>query len=372
MPQTFRDIIKIKTKAEVRSYLTDLLGVSELPVTSWQAWSFPTRAIDAFTDILSDVFLISAFLGSGGYGATAVAMLDSRWLDAWAWDRFRKVRLQARFTEGELLLEDDGGGPHVIPAGGLIVATADGLSYQSTENVTVPLNGSATVAVRAVAVGAGYNIPSGTTLSLVTSFPGLVASNPSGGETWITQSGLDTEGNPEFYERAVLQWSELSIATPKGFYASKIMAAVPTITQVEVNDENPLGPGTAECICATGAGPASAGDIVLANSTLATIRSVGAGRTVARAAVARAFIISGKAYVIAAKIAAVRVAVAQEIGRLQTRLKMGGTVYASEVIRIVKSQDGVRDFIPAEGLTNLTGARDEKLSLFHEITYIAE
>ncbi len=372
--QTFRELIRVKTAAEIRAYLTDTMGVGDLPVTAWQDWTFPKKAIDGFTKLLADVFQICVEIASGSYGETAVRMRDIRWLDAWAWDRFQLLREPARFTEGVLLLADDGGGPHVIPAGGLIVGTADGLTYQTTASVTVPLDGLAAVAVRASAVGAGYNIPSGTPLGLVTSFPGLSASNPipSGGTTWITQSGLDTESNPDFYARCRLQWSELSIATPRGYYASKIRKAIPTITQVEVNDENPLGPGSAECICATGAGPASAGDIVLANSLLATIRSVGAGKTQARAAVARIVIVSGKVYVAAAKLAAARSAIAQEISRLQTQLSMGATVYAVELIRIVKSQDGIRDFAPADGLVNLTVARDEKITLAHELTYIAE
>lgn len=374
MPPTFRELITVPSAATIRSYLTDTLGVAELPVTSWQEWSFPTRVIDAFTKVLADAFLIAVEIGSGGYGSTAAAMKDERWLDLWAWDRFRLLREGERFATGVLVLRDAGGGPHVIPSGGLIVGTADGLNFQTTADVTVPLNGTATVAVRAVAAGAAYNLPTGTTLALVTSFSGLSATNPAqaGMQTWISTAGADRETNQSFYERCLLQWALLSVATPKGYYAAKIRAAVPTITKVYVNDENPDGPGSARCICATGAGPASGADLVAANALLRTMRSVGSSTLGAYAAAARTVPVTGTAYVQAARVAETRSAVAVELGSLQARTDIHGTIYASELIRIVKSQEGVRNFIPGGGLVDLTVGDEEVATLLHEITYVAE
>lgn len=374
MPPTFRELVTVQSAAKIRAYLTDVLGVEELPVTSWQEWSFPTRVIDAFTRVLADAFLMAVEIANGGYGSTAATMKEERWLDLWAWDRFRLLREPERFATGVIYLEDAGGGPHIIPAGGLIVGTADGLNFQTTADVTVPLNGTATVGVRAVAAGAAFNLPTGTTLQLVTSFSGLTATNPvqAGTQTWITTAGANRETNQSLYGRCVLQWDLLSVATPKGYYAARIRAAVPTITKVYVHDENPDGPGSCRCYCATGAGPASGADLVLANSVLAPMRSVASGRLGAYAAAGRTVAVNGTAYVQAARVAAVRTGVAVELADLQARTDIHGTIYSAEIIRIVKSQAGVRNYVPGGGLIDLTVGDEEVATLLHEISYVAE
>lgn len=368
MPPTFRALRTIQTRDQIRALILALFGVLGFQVTSWQDFSFPSRVVEALATVLADIWLFVGEVAGGAYGETSRGFYRR----LWAWDRFRVQILAARFTTGRLTLVDVGGGPHVIGAGGLIVTDDDARKFQSTEAVTVPLNGSATVAVRADAVGARFNIPSGTTLRLVTDFPGLTATNPPqvGTETWISTAGTDEEDEDSLYLRAIGQWDELSIATPSGYYASKLRKQVPTLTKILVREDNPLGPGSCELILATGAGPASGGDVTAANSYLRTLRSVGAGILSARAAVARDVHVGGIAYVQAASRDQARSDVATELAQLQVKLPIAGTVYSAEVTRIVKSKSGVRNFVPAS--PDITVGDDEVATLHHEITYVAE
>lgn len=374
MATSFRELRTVQTEADLKVLILGLLDGFGFEVTAWGDFDFPMRMVTAFARVLASAWLLVNMIAAGGYGDTAAELRDERWLDIWAWDRYRLSRLAERAAVGALRISDPTGqGPFSIPVGGLIVGTDDGLNFQTTEIVTLPAFGTVSVAAAAAGAGSAYNIPSNTALRLITDFPGLVVENPpqAGTQSWLTTSGADRERNIPFYGRCLLQWALLSVATPRDFYAAKIMASVQTITKVGVDDENPLGPGTAECICATGAGPASGADIVLANSVLTRIRSVGGGKTQARAAIARGVHVGGVAYVQAAKVAAVRAEVARLLGELQVALPLGGTVYAAELIRIVKSQDGVRNFVPA-GFADLTAAIDEVITLYHEITYVAE
>jgi len=367
-PPTFRSLRTVQTHAQIRALILALFGVLGFQVTSWQDFSFPSRVVEALVTVLADIWLFVSEVAGGAYGETSRGFYRR----LWAWDRFRIQILAARFTTGRITLTDVGGGPHNIGAGGLIVTDDDGRHFQSTEAVSVPLNGSATVAVRAVAEGATYNIPSGVPLQLVTSFVGLTATNPPqvGTETWISTAGADEEDEDSLYLRAIGQWDELSIATPSGYYESKLRKAIPTLTKIRVRDDNPIGPGSCELILATGAGPASGGDVTAANSFLRTLRSVGAGVLSARAAVARDVHVGGTCYVQASSKAQASADVAADLTKLQVKLPIAGTVYSAEITRIVKSKDGVRNFVPAT--PDLTVGDDEVATLHHEITYVAE
>ena len=368
MPPTFRALRTIQTRDQIRALILALFSVLGFQVTSWQDFSLPSRIVEALATVLADLYLFVSEVAGGAYGETSRGFYRR----LWAWDRFRVDILPARFTTGRITLTDTNGGPHAIGAGGLIVGTDDGRQYQSTEAVNVPLNGSATVAVRAAEAGASFNIPSNTSLRLVTSFPGLAATNPPqvGSETWIDEAGADEEDEDSLYLRAIGRWDETSIATPAGFYESKLRAAIPTLTKILVREDNPLGPGSCELILATGAGPASAGDVIAANSFLRTLRSVGAGILSARAAVARDVHVGGTCYVQASSKAQAKADVAADLAKLQVKLPIAGTVYSSEITRIVKSKDGVRNFVPAS--PDLTVGDDEVATLHHEITYVAE
>lgn len=371
---SFRQLTQIKTKEYIRGFILDIIGVAGFTVSSWDDFSFPMRAVNGVSALLFDSFLFNSDLAQNAFGETAT---DEVWQDVWGYDRFQLVRGPARKLTGVMVLEDHGGGPHSALAPGAIVVADDAdssLTWANTDVVTIPLNGTATVAVEASATGAKYNIPTGSRLRLVSDLPTVTAANPvqSGTATWITTSGADKESLQGFYRRCWLQWPELSVATPKNFYASKIRKAIPTVTKVRVRDDNPLGPGSARCVLATGAGPASGADVAAANSLLASIRSVGAGAIDAIAAAAVALPVGGIAYVKAESVAAARTGVATELARLQVETDIAGTVYAVEVIRIVKSQPGVRNFVPANGLVDTTAGDDEVVTLRHEITYVAE
>lgn len=371
MAVTFAELLVPATKDEIKDLLLASLETAGFPVTSWQPGGIALLLIDAFCEALESVWQAGYFIAAGGYGATA----RGKWQDVWALDRFQLTRVPAASTVGQVRLTDAGGGPHVIPAGGLIVATADGKRFLSTASVTVPLNGSATVAVVAIDAGASFNVPIATVTSMVTTFPSLSVDNPAvaGSETWITTPGRDEETDGELYARCLLQWATLSVASPSGYYRAVAMAAAPTVTKVKVRDDNPNGPGTLELVLATNAGPASGGDVALVLSAVTTYRSVGAGAITVVAATASNIEISGTVYVKAANLSAARTAVSDALVAYQAELDIGDTVLAARIVKDVMNITGVRDFDPdGDVLTDVAIGESSVATLTNAITFVAE
>ena len=374
MATTFRQLLTVRTKDKARDLILDILGVAGFAVSSWSEFSFPLRTVNAVAALLADAFLFNTDLAANAFGETAT---DKAWQDVWGYDRFQLTRDPSVKLTGVMVAKDNGAGPHTgLTPGSIIVADATDstLIYVNTTTVTIPANGSVDVPMEAADRGAKYNIPNNSTLRLVSDIPTVTVTNPaqSGSDSWITTAGADEESLKAFHQRCWLRWRELSVETPKGFYASKIRNAIPTITKVHVNDDNPYGPNTAQVVCATGAGPASGTDLTLANSLLATMRAVGRGRTDAVAATAITLPVQGTCYVKAESLVAARSAIQSELAQLQADTDIAGTVYAAEIVRIVKSQSGVRNFIPAGGLVDVTAGDTEVITIRHEITYVAE
>ena len=371
MPVTFAELLIPQTKSQIKDLMLASLETAGFPVTAWQPGGIALLLVDAFSEAMESVWQAGYFIAAGGYGATA----RGKWQDAWAQDRFQLTRIPAASTVGTVRLTDAGGGPHTIASGALIVATADGKSFKSTASVTVPLNGSATVAVAAIETGASFNVPVGTITELVTSFPSLSASNPavSGSETWITSAGRDEETDAELYSRSLLRWATLSVASPAGYYESVAKAAAPTVTKVRVNDDNPHGPGTLELVLATNAGPASPGDVATVLSAVTTYRSVGAGAITVIAAVARNVDIGGTVYVKAASLSAARTSVSDALTAYQGELSIGSTVLAARIVRDVMLIAGVRDYDPSgDLLLDVSIGPSEVATLTNTMTFVAE
>jgi uncharacterized phage protein gp47/JayE len=371
MPSSFASIRAKAARTAVRSFILATLDAVGFQATSWQPGSVPFVLLEAAATVCTDLYIFAADVAGGGYGETA----RGQWADDWADDRYAETRTKERFATGVMVAAGNGNS-HSPTAGAFVVELnpPDGRTWVSTAGVTIPAVGSVNVPMRGSQAGARFNIPSGATLRVVSGFAGVTVTNPPqpGSQTWLSIAGADTESDRAFTGRCPQKWSTLSIAIPKGYYPARIRQLIPTITKAVVLDDNPLGPGSAELIVATGAGPASAGDVTAANAALAIIRSVGAGKLQARAAVAETMLVEGTAYVAAAHLSTARAAVTQELATLQTDLEIGGRIYAAEIIRIVKSQTGVRNFVPSSGLVDLTPAPDAVATIVDLISWVAE
>lgn len=80
---------------------------------------------------------------------------------------------------------------------GFLVATTDGIQFETTEAATIDVSGTVTVSVRAVDPGTSGNVAAGKITTIV---------NPSAGITSVTNSaatsgGLNRETDPEFREK---------------------------------------------------------------------------------------------------------------------------------------------------------------------------
>lgn len=99
---------------------------------------------------------------------------------------FGEERLSSVETQGVVLVTDSANtGPHNIAAGALWVSVGStGQRYVSIASATVPLGGSASIAVQAESAGAEYNVSVGSINVVgVAGYPGITVSNPAASPT---------------------------------------------------------------------------------------------------------------------------------------------------------------------------------------------
>ncbi len=125
---------------------------------------------------------------------------DGEFLEGWAAlkDVFRKpataAGLVATFT----------GSPGVDLPSGSAMSTVNGLAFASTADATIPAGGSVVVPVTASALGSGYNLAIGTTISLSTPITGI---NASGIVSNTTVVAADIETDDDLRTRMLEQYA---------------------------------------------------------------------------------------------------------------------------------------------------------------------
>jgi uncharacterized phage protein gp47/JayE len=360
-----------ETADQIEQRCLDLLELAGFQVTAWQEGSAPNTIIRWAAETLADVWLSVYFVASGGYGQTARG--DA--LELWGEDRFGLPRNGVATAVGKVTLTDVGGGPHSISVGGVVITTTSGKQYVNTDTGggTLALDGSLELTFQAVAAGAAYNVPNGSTLSLVTDLPTVTAeTSVQTSGTWLTTSGADEETDAAYLARCLAQWGLLSVATPNAYYVAKAMEAAPTISKVRVKDDNPNGPGTVELVIANSGGAATAGEISAVNTALQAQRSVGSGALTVITAVATTVDIEATVYVTSAQLDAAESQIDQLLADYEAELEIGGSVLTARLIEILMAPDGVRNAVLSEPAED-TGIGDDNVATFNvSITYVAE
>ncbi len=329
------DLQEARTKDDVLAALLTSLQGRGFPVTDWVEGGVTRTLLEAVAAAIADE--VSVFVPQV-VRAGLLAYAEGEDLDALAENVYGLTRRPAQFAEGRVALTAEPGmGPYSITAGSFWVGTASGLRYVALENVTVPTGGSATLRVRAESPGSAYNVATGAINVVLTPFPGLSVTNPSG---WLDTAGADAETDEQLRERCRLQWATLGYAHPAEAYEAWAKEASPAITRVAVLT-HPRGQGTVDVVV-YGAGGIGAADVAAADAYIQARRDLVADVQV-YAATPVTVAVSGTVYVRAGTLAQVEPAVLSALADYAAGVPIGGTVYDDAIIAAIRSVADVVD-----------------------------
>jgi uncharacterized phage protein gp47/JayE len=338
------------------------LGILELvglPTTSWGPKSVPVRILRALSDGTAEVSLTVSQITRGGYSELA----EDEWLTLRSRSQYENEREPPVATEGVVTLVDDGGGPHTIAVGSIRVKSSTDRFYVNTTDGggTLALDGTLAITIKAEEPGTAYNV-AGSELELVTSLPTVeldVASD------WITISGTDGETDARLRDRNRTKWGTLGTGSPPLAVANWVLAGVPNVTKVSVQDWNPLGDGTVQVVLATDSGPASPADVAAAQAIFNGKRVSGSS-VVAVAADPVTVDVVATVYVPSASKAAAQAEVVRKFAELTAQLAIGGTIYRSKLIDVLHAADkGVRNVVLTTPSADATALSFDEVATFN-------
>lgn len=333
----YSELIEPATADDVEETTLDLAAANDLPVSSWSAFSFARPFIRMLSEVAGDLWFAIAQMARGG----VLGFSSGAWLTLFARSQYDEERVASVFTVGTFVLTDNGGGPHTITLGTVITNEA-GLRFVVTalpDGATLALSGSLDVTVSGEVAASDYNIPNGSTLSLVTSYPTVTATNPaiSGSDTWITTQGADVETDDTLTARLPLKWATLATGTPPAAYEYWALSTA-GVTRATVDDLNPDGPGTVRVYVDSAAAVATLQATIDAKVPTGT-------STTAVAATTASVTVPG---VVTVDATVGETACAAEISTnltdLAGEIAIGGIVRQSEVIQRIMDATGAIDF----------------------------
>lgn len=306
---------------------------------------------------VADVERTVAALASAGYLETAAG----DWLSLLTESHYAVTRQPATFATGMLRLVASSAGAITAPPG-LIVGTASGLKYMTTEGATIPAGTYADVPIRAEMPGVAYNVPVGTITVLHTPLPGLGIANLAG---WLLEAGAEEESDVALRRRARLRWSELGGGATRAAYEYWAYSASPAVDRVRVLDEHPRGQGTVDVVLWGGGGLGSK-VVEVVDAYIQERRPLTADVQV-YAATERVVPVSLELYAPFGDRASIEAQVLSNLAALQQAADIGAKLYASQIVEAASQPAGVLD-VKTPMVDVVLGAV-EALTLKPEITW---
>jgi uncharacterized phage protein gp47/JayE len=335
------ELIVPQTLAETDATTVALVAASDMPATAWKADGVARVILGIVSELATDTAFTAAQIANG----VNLELSRKGWLDLLGRSQFQDQRTAPAVTEGLVTLTDSGGGPHSVAIGALTVASAGGLRFTNTAAISLPLNGSVQVAVRAVGAGGEYNVATDSITTMVTSLPGVSVSNPAVGitDTWVTAYGADAESDRGYQKRLQAKWGTLSTGSPVSAYLYWALSTV-GVSRAKVDDGNPDGPSTIRVYVDN---PAS---VATLQATIDAKAPAGS-RVTAVAATAQAVTIAATATVARGYRAQAELEALAALVELQNEIEIGGVVIKSEVIERIMSATGMIDVVIASSWT---------------------
>lgn len=202
MSLTFADLIRLRTRNELRDALLGELATRGFPITSWSLGGVARTLVEGVAQGTADLWL--------GISAVARGMLldqaEGDWLTELARSHYQVERIQATFARHTVRMSFTAGGPGSISPGQLLVAAASGITFRSintsTETIPAAGGGELGIVVQCERVGlAGNTAPS---ILITPAAAGLSM-------TWqaLTESAVDAETDASLRTRCRARWATL-------------------------------------------------------------------------------------------------------------------------------------------------------------------
>lgn len=256
MPQfTFTELQTPKTQEQILDDLLAAMTAAGLPTTAWQPGSVPRTLLYAFSYVLAMLWALAAVLA----GAGLLDYASGSWLTLLAKSRFSLDRIAATFARHSLTLSvASGAGPYTITPGQLLVTTAGGVRFRSTNtaDVVVSTVNPQTVTVQAETAGTAGN--SAPTVLVSPALAGLSFAYNS-----LTTRARDEESDPDLRTRCRAKWATLAGAgatRPYYDYQARSATLSDGVTNAGVTRTafpTPAGDGTFTIVVAGSDGPLS-------------------------------------------------------------------------------------------------------------------
>lgn len=269
---SWSDLTTPKTEAQFEQDILDLLDGLGFAATSWQEGSVVLACVKIGAFIGSRVSDWVATLAKAQVNATSTGTA----LDAFSESVYDNTRVAAVETQGVMLLACSAtDGPHSI-ALGAVVATDGTRTFRNVAGLavsypaTLASGGTLQLLFEAEVAGADGNIPTSSTLALVTTLAGVTITNPAySAGTWITRQGVDRESDARLQQRNSSKWGALPAFELIDDSVEQIcLAAAPGIIKVGIDSQNPRGENTFDVYLAGASAPAGVDDIAAALAAL--------------------------------------------------------------------------------------------------------
>ena len=246
------DLLTVRTRAQIEASILSTLGSRGFPTTSWQSGAVPRALIRASSTVLEHLYGLVGSVGAAAFLASS----SGAWLTLHAASRFDVSRVPSTFARHALTLHNATPNPRTITPGQLLVTTAGGRQFRSTNtaNIIVPGGSTAPVEVRCEVAGAVGNTPPAV---LVTpAYAGLTFTYGA-----LSLSGEDEESDAALRARCLAKWSTLGRGanTDAYVYMATTAPAAPTIPRAAVVPG--AGDGTLTVYIAQSSGAATGGQV---------------------------------------------------------------------------------------------------------------
>lgn len=279
------DLLVARSQVVIRTGIYTDLATAEVPIEGLQSTSLLRAIPEIVAALEASGEEARVQVTKGGYVSGAESLSAPEWLNLLGEDFFALERDGAVRTAGTFRIDASATASATTIGTGKLVVRAGTARFESIEPFTPLPGGSVNVRVRAQIAGISGNIATGAALVLVTSYPGLAATNPAitGTTSWITTRGRNAESQKSYGARLRARWADLAPQTPaeRGtalVRAACLAAGVAVIERVWSDDSNPLGPGSWALYLARDTGPASAEDVALVDAYVGPRWAAGAGR----------------------------------------------------------------------------------------------
>lgn len=331
MPTPVTDLVVPVTAAQWRERLIALAALADFSVTSWGPGSVPLTLIGMLATCLGDVSSDVAKIANG----RLLKLARGNYLKATAKSDFDEEKPLATFTEGKLVLTNPTITPQNVVTNVHLFSDGAKQKYRSLTSGVVPAGGTLPINVRAETRGAAANVANGAITTVVTSLPGVTVSNPAIGTTgtWVTALGADVMTDEAFIDLCIAKWGTLGTTRAAYYYWAK---TTPGVVRATVDDMNPGGANTIWVYI----------DNALSLATLqATFeaKQPAGTRATAKLATATNVPLPGVVTVRAIQRAAAEAAINETLTELANLTDIAAKIYESEVVRRIKSVDGVVD-----------------------------